>query len=244
MSAESQSEPEPEPTAALVALLDDLPEELRRQVFTHASFAGARDESYARLAFLGDAVLGLAVGEHLFRDLDDERAGIGRLTKVRNQAVSNAAGRVVADRLGVPDRLRAALPAQSDERTYEALTSERVLASVVEAIIGASFLTFGYERTAAAVVEAFAPETAEAIEHPIDFKSTLQDRLPAGASPPEYVIVDESGPPHDRRFTSEVRVDGELRGSGDGASKKAAEQSAAHAALGGVEPAPITGGEG
>ncbi len=55
--------------------------------------------------------------------------------------------------------------------------TERVLASVIEAVIGACYLPVGYERTAAAVVEAFTPELEQALEHPVDFKSTLQERL-------------------------------------------------------------------
>ncbi len=57
--------------------------------------------------------------------------------------------------------------------------TERVLASVIEAVIGACFLHAGYERTAGAVVEAFMPELEHALEHPVDFKSTLQEQLAA-----------------------------------------------------------------
>src|SRR5881296_529983 len=90
--------------------MDALPEDLSRQVFTHASWTERRSESYARLAFLGDSVLGLAVTAHLFPRLEAERYGAGRLTKIRAQAVSGPACRAVADRLGVPGRLEAAAP--------------------------------------------------------------------------------------------------------------------------------------
>ncbi|MDQ3631016.1 MAG: ribonuclease III domain-containing protein, partial [Actinomycetota bacterium] len=63
------------------------------QVFTHASFTERRSDSYTRLAFLGDSVLGLAVTSHLFPRLEAERFGAGRLTKIRAQAVSGAACR-------------------------------------------------------------------------------------------------------------------------------------------------------
>ncbi|MDX6639565.1 MAG: ribonuclease, partial [Solirubrobacteraceae bacterium] len=92
----------------LEALLDDLPEELSRQVFTHASWTDKRSDSYSRLAFLGDSILGLAVTAHLFPRLEAERYGAGRLTKIRAQAVSGPACRTVAERLGVPERLAAA----------------------------------------------------------------------------------------------------------------------------------------
>ena len=70
----------------LTDLLDDLPEDLSRQVFTHASWSERRSDSYTRLAFLGDSVLELAVGSHLFPRLAADSYGAGRLTKIRAQA--------------------------------------------------------------------------------------------------------------------------------------------------------------
>ena len=79
-----------------------LPEDLDRQVFTHASWTERRSDSYARLAFLGDAVLALAVTTHLYPRLEAERFGAGRLTKIRAQSVSGPACRAVAERLASP----------------------------------------------------------------------------------------------------------------------------------------------
>src|ERR671938_1568697 len=134
--------------------LEALPEDLRRQAFTHASWVEHRAESYERLAFLGDVVLSLAVSTHLFPRF--ERYGAGRLTKVRAQAVSGASCARVAEGLGVPHELRATAPEGTTGRSAEMLVaSERVLASICEAIIGAAYLAFGFERTAPAVVESF-----------------------------------------------------------------------------------------
>src|ERR1700716_4650416 len=94
----------------LADLLEELPDELARQVFTHASWTERRSDSYARLAFLGDSVLALSVTAHLYPRLEAERFGAGRLTKIRAQAVSGPACRAVAERLGVPDFLAAAAP--------------------------------------------------------------------------------------------------------------------------------------
>ncbi len=77
-----------EGVALLRSLLEELPEELARQVFTHASWTDRRSDSYTRLAFLGDSVLALAVTAHLYPRLEAERFGAGRLTKIRAQAVS------------------------------------------------------------------------------------------------------------------------------------------------------------
>ncbi len=127
-------------------------------MFTHASWTERRSDSYERLAFLGDSVLGLAVTDYLYPRFEAERFGAGRLTKLRAQTVSGRSCKAVAERLGLPERLLAAAP-QSTSPTARALVStERVLASVMEAVIGACYLAYGFERTAAAVVEAFEPQ--------------------------------------------------------------------------------------
>jgi len=210
-----------------------LPEALYRQVFTHASWSDRPADSYARLAFLGDSVLGLAMTAHLYPRLEAERYGAGRLTKIRAQTVSGPSCRDVAERLGVEARLRASAP---DAMTVPAtVMTERVLASVIEAVIGACFLHAGYERTAAAVVEAFTPELAHALEHPVDFKSTFQERLAQHGDVVVYEVTEEIGPPHDRTFEVTAIVDGVVVGAGRGRSKKAAEQEAARTALEHVE---------
>jgi ribonuclease-3 len=211
----------------LAELLDELPADLARQVFTHASWSERRSESYARLAFLGDSVLALAVTAHLYPRLEAERFGAGRLTKIRAQAVSGVACRRVAERLALPERLRAAAPPGVRETAAGLLGTERVLASVIEAVIGACYLHAGYDRTAEAVVEAFAPEIETALEHPVDFKSTLQELLARRGEEVAYEVTDEQGPPHERTYEVVARVDGRAMGNGSGRTKKHAEQEAA-----------------
>jgi ribonuclease III len=215
----------------LRSLLDDLPEELRQQVFTHASWTEKRSDSYTRLAFLGDSVLGLAVTTFLYPRLEAERFGAGRLTKIRAQAVSGPSCRDVAERLQVPERLRDQAPDGVGQSAATLVETERVLASVIEAVIGACYLHNGYDRTAEAVVEAFMPEIERALEHPVDFKSTLQERLARRGLTVAYEVVAELGPPHDRTFEVVALVEGEAIGKGAGRSKKHAEQDAAQAAL-------------
>jgi ribonuclease III len=218
--------PRPE---SLEELLAELPEYLRRQAFTHSSWVEHRAEAYERLAFLGDVVLSLAVSDHLYPRF--ERYGAGRLTKVRAQAVSGSSCARVARRLDVPDELRRLAP-QGTGRTADVLVdSERVLASVCEAIIGAAYLSFGLERTAPAVVESFAGEIEQALENPVDFKSVLQERLARRAEVVAYRTVSEEGPAHDRSFIAVAEVAGQELGRGEGKTKKAAEQEAALHAL-------------
>ncbi len=214
---------------ALAELLDGLPDELARQSFTHASWVEHRAESYERLAFLGDVVLSLAVSTHLLPRFP--RHGAGRLTKIRAQAVSGASCAKVARELGLPERLRQVAPA-GQGRSFELLErSERVLASVCEAVIGAAYLTYGFDRVAPAVVDAFEDEIDEALENPLDYKSLLQERLARRADVVSYRIESQEGPAHDRSFVAVAEVDGRELGRGEGRTKKAAEQEAASEAL-------------
>ena len=217
--------------AKLSDLLHQLDEDLAGPVFTHASWTARRSDSYERLAFLGDSVLALAVTAHLYPRLEADRFGAGRLTKIRAQAVSGRSCRAVAERLLVPERLRAAAPPGAGSTAMALIGTERVLASVIEAVIGACYLAFGYDRTAEAVVEAFAPEIDDALENPVDFKSALQERLARRGELVRYDVVEEHGPPHDRVYSISATIDGVEVGRGTGRSKKDAEQEAAQAAL-------------
>jgi ribonuclease-3 len=109
-------------------MLDELPDDLAAPVFTHASWTNRRSESYERLAFLGDSVLALAVTSHLYPRLEADRFGPGRLTKIRAQAVSGRSCRVVAERLGVPERLSEAAPPAAASTVPALVGTERVLA--------------------------------------------------------------------------------------------------------------------
>ena len=213
----------------LADLLDRLPGELLEQAFTHSSWVEHRAEAYERLAFLGDVVLSLAVSDHLYPRF--ERYGAGRLTKVRAQAVSGQSCARVARELGVPARLEASAPEGTGRGAAMLVESERVLASVCEAIIGAAYLSFGMERTGRAVVESFRGEIEQALEHPVDYKSVLQERLARRAEIVDYRTVSEEGPAHDRSFIAVAEVAGQELGRGEGKTKKAAEQEAAMQAL-------------
>jgi ribonuclease-3 len=216
----------------LASLIDALPEELRATAFQHSSWVEHRTDSYGRLAFLGDSVLGLAVAEHLFRR--NPRADIGRLTKVHGQAVSGRACAAVAVELDLPQRLHEASTAAAVEGGIDVdalLASERALASVCEAVIGACYLHHGFAKTSEATISSFAEQIEIAAETLLDYKSALQERLARDGARVTYDVTGEAGPPHDRRFEVDARVDGELIGRGAGRSKKAAEQEAAAMAL-------------
>ena len=220
-------------SARLAELFAGIPEELRRQALSHSSWVERRTEAFGRLAFLGDSVLGLAVASELFRRLD--QADIGELTKIHNQAVSGRACAEVARGMGLPDMLRANAPGEGQGVPAETLvSSERTMASVCEAVIGACYLAHGFEPTAEGVVSAFAGEIDYARRERLDFKSELQELLARDGATVSYEVTDEAGPPHKRRFEVRATVGGEGIGIGTGKSKKEAEQAAAERALEGL----------
>ena len=137
--------------------------------------------------------------------------------------------------LDIPERLQKAAPETGGRNADVLVQSDRILASVCEAVIGAAYLAFGFERVSPAVVEAFSGEIEDALEHPVDFKSELQERLARRAEVVVYRIETEEGPPHDRSFVAVAEVDGEEIGRGSGRTKKSAEQEAASQALEYVE---------
>jgi ribonuclease-3 len=216
--------------ASLAELFAETPEELRRQALSHSSWVETRTDSYGRLAFLGDSVLGLSVATLLFNA--HPNADIGELTKILNQAVSGRACAEVARELGLPERLAERAPDEGEGLPVETLlASERTLASVCEAVIGACYMEHGYGRTSEAVVEAFSSEVDQATWERLDFKSELQERLARDGETVSYEVASEVGPPHDRRFEIRATVAGDEIGTGSGRSKKAAEQAAAQRAL-------------
>jgi ribonuclease-3 len=217
-------------TAPLAELFADAPEELRRQALSHSSWVGKRTDSYGRLAFLGDSVLGLSVATLLFEEHPD--ADIGELTKILNQAVSGRACAAVARGLDMPRLVAEEAPDEGEGLPVDTLlASERTVASVCEAVIGACYLAHGFERTSEAVVRAFAAEIEQATSERMDFKSELQERLARDGDTVSYEVASEDGPPHNRRFEIRATVAGDELGVGSGRSKKEAEQAAARRAL-------------
>lgn len=225
MSASEQEQ------STLAELIGELPEDLRRQALTHSSWTEDRSESFERLAYLGDSVLALAVARDLLLRFPGEDAG--GLTKIHNQSVSGVSCAEVGRELGVPEMLRANEPEEAIAAipAEVLLSGERPLPEATEALIGACFLAFGFERTAEAVAAAFETRIEHASETRIDFKSALQELLARRRARVSYDVIAEAGPPHQRTFEVAAVVDSERVGEGKGRSKKTAEQAAAEQAL-------------
>lgn len=217
-------------TEALAELVGELPDDLRRRALTHSSWTVESPRSYERLAYLGDSVLALTVAAGIYERFPEVDAG--GLTKIHNQSVSGVACAEVGRELGVPAMLEAAEPEAEDAIPAKVLLAgSRPLPEVTEALIGACFLAFGFDRVAQAVGAAFEAQVESAVEAPVDAKSALQELLARRRARVTYVVVGQSGPAHRRTFEVEATVEGKTVGTGVGRSKKAAEQAAAEQAL-------------
>jgi len=186
-----------------------------------AETAGA--SSNERLEFLGDAVLGLVVTDHLFRTYPD--LAEGELAKVRASVVNSEALAEVASSL----RLGDALLLGKGEDSSGGREKPSILADAMEAILGAVYLDGGWDAAAAVVMGLLGERIEEAAAGPggQDFKTRLQELSARRFDQlPRYEVSDD-GPDHAKRFFARVLVGGVARGRGEGRSKKQAEQGAA-----------------
>jgi len=232
-------------TEQLVALAERLGHKfadasLLHRALTHSSHAHEqvadgkpkRDRGNEQMEFLGDAVLGLAVADWLFRHHaeDDE----GRLTRLRAGLVSRRKLSGVAERLGLGECLRLGRCEElSGGRAKTAL-----LADALEAVIGAVYLDAGFHAAAALVereVVRDAGDASEQLAEIEDSKSELQEWIQArsgrAGKRAEYALVSSDGPDHARRFTVELRWQGEALAQATAATKKDAQQLCARQAL-------------
>jgi ribonuclease-3 len=215
---------------ALAELVAELPDDLRRCALTHSSWTEESPRSYERLAYLGDSVLALTVAAGIYEQFPEVDAG--GLTKIHNQTVSGVACAEVGRELGVPAMLEGAEPDVEEAIPAKILLAgSRPLPEVTEALIGACFVAFGFDRVAVAVAAAFEDQIEQAVEAPVDAKSALQELLARRRARVTYAVIGESGPAHRRTFEVEATVDGKSVGTGAGRSKKAAEKVAAEEAL-------------
>ena len=195
---------------------------------THRSWCAEHpgDESNERLEFLGDAVLGVVVTDHLFSAFPDLPEG--QLAKARAAVVSSTTLAEVGRELGVGLDLRLG----KGEDASGGREKASILADAVEAVLGAMYLDGGVEPVRRLVLEQLSQRIDRAAERPgdKDYKTRLQEvAAHDGFTPPVYALT-ESGPDHHKRFHATVAVGGERLGAGTGTSKKEAEQQAARAA--------------
>lgn len=201
------------------------PRDLARyeRALTHGSRSA---ESYERLEFLGDRVLGLAIAEWLYERFPQEPEGA--LSRRLHVLVAGPTCAIVARAVGVPAHLKLGKQA----RDYGADDSDNVLGDVAEALIGALHLDHGYDAARAFVRRHWAPLLEEPLAAPRHPKSELQEWASAQRRrTPDYAIVERSGPDHAPRFVVRVSIGSFAHADGTGTSKQEAETAAARALL-------------
>ena len=199
---------------------------LLRQALTHRSAQGTSNE---RLEFLGDAVLDIVVSEVLFHTLPD--AAEGDLSRLRASLVRDTTLADIAADLGVGDHLILG----SGERKTGGHRRQSILADALEALFGAVYLDSDFDTSANLIRRVFA-EKLDDLPHADDLrdpKTRLQEWLQArGEAPPEYELVNVSGKAHQQHFEVRCLVPGQEPASGEGRSRRSAEQQAARHMLG------------
>ncbi len=197
---------------------------------THSSYAnesGGKLASYERLEFLGDSVLSLVTSNHIFKNFPNLPEG--DLTKLRASLVCENQLCVFSNNLEISKFIMLS----RGERHSGGQHRPSILADVFEAICAAIYLDSDIEEASKFILKFIVP----AIKNPMlpnihDYKTDLQEIVQRNPEETiEYMLVKESGPDHDKRFTVEVRINSNAVGIGTGRSKKEAEQHAARKAL-------------
>ncbi len=208
---------------------------LLEQALTHKSYRNENTTAVVaicdneRLEFLGDAVLDLALSEILMRRFPGDQEG--GLSKKRASLVNEETLAKLALEVALTDVIRLG----KGERQSGGEQKPRILASTFEAVIGAIFLDGGFNNALEVVEKIFDPHLT-GLEGKIDFQQDFKTRLQEKVQEkyraiPLYQVENEVGPDHDKQFEVSVRLDGRVLASGQGRSKKSAEQDAARKAL-------------
>lgn len=214
----------------ILAALGEIPQDLAAEAMTHVSYANERGQavrSNERLEYLGDAVLYLAAADLLFERYPGTPEG--DLTRMRASVVSGNNLAAVALAAGLGERLRLG----RGEESSGGRTRPRILASALEAILGAVYLDKGWETARHLVKEVLldgltAHDGEAPASVPVDAKTVVQERVqrsPGGTL--EYRVLKVEGPDHSPWYTVACVIDGTEASIGSGPSKKEAEESAA-----------------
>ena len=194
--------------------------------FTHSSYCNENKgvESYERLEFLGDKVIDFVVSEYLYKS---EHIEEGEMTKIRAAHVCEDALYEYSINCDFSKYLRLG---KGEEHTG-GRNKKTILADVFEAFIGALYLGLGIEITRKFVYGTVIESIKRKEEIFSDYKSALQELVQTNKKSIEYVVINESGPSHNKKFEVNVIVENIVYGTGLGKTKKEAEQNAAKDAL-------------
>jgi ribonuclease-3 len=196
---------------------------LLKRALRHSSAAKTPTESYERLEFLGDRVLGLVIADMLLEAFPDSDEG--GLAKRFSALVCERTLKSIADELDLAPLISAERPNFAKERPS-------VAADVLEALVAAIYLEGGYQRARQTIESLWQGRLLTLEQAPKDPKSALQEWAHQKALPlPEYSLLDRSGPDHRPVFNVQVQVGTNYKTQGSGLSLRAAEKAAAQAAL-------------
>lgn len=205
--------------------------ELLTLAFVHRSFINEHRDLVAshneRLEFLGDAVLGVLVAEHLYRERPETPEG--ELSHLRSRLVQATACAIYVDQLNIAEYVMLG----RGEQLSTGRGRESIHADLFEAVIGAIFIDGGIAAARAFLFGKFHDVVDRLLTEPErNWKAELQDYAQrTHKEPPTYSVLSESGPDHGKQFVVAVAIKGEELGTGEGASKKEAQQAAAEAAM-------------
>lgn len=197
------------------------------QAFTHTSYSNENPgyANYERLEFLGDAVVDLVMADYLYRNHNESE---GTMTKVRASYVCENALYEYSLGLGLNNYIKVG----HGEELHGGKLKKAIVADIFESFMGAIYLDLGYATVRRVILDIIVPYvTNPNVTFFSDYKSALQEAVQTTKKSLYYELISESGPPHDKTFKMQVRVDGIIYGEGVGSSKKEAEQLAAKNAL-------------
>ncbi|MBF0432967.1 MAG: ribonuclease III [Fibrobacteria bacterium] len=206
---------------------------LLKLALSHRSYVHSRGNSTAeysneRLEFLGDAVLDLVITEYLYRQYPGKREG--KLSKMKALVVSSRVLKICAREWEIGNFI---FLSKAEKRSGGANRSS-ILADVYEAVLGAVYLDGGLEPAVKLIHSSLVPIMEDVLndEKYANYKSNLLEYSQSkGLGIPEYQVIDEWGPEHDKQFKIGVHIQNTEWGHGSGGTKKAAEQVAARMAL-------------
>jgi ribonuclease-3 len=211
---------------------------LLQNALAHSSYANERWhdslKSNERLEFLGDSILGMVVAEHLYRNFPDRPEG--DLTRMRADMVCERSLALIAERIDLGKHLLLG----NGEESGGGRTRDSILADAVESVIAACFLDGGMDPARAFINTFVLTDVPVRKLRNTDYKTALQELVQQKKNQVlSYALVEESGPDHDKHFVVQVSLNGTVVGTGEGRSKKKAEQDAARAAISHLFPNEI-----
>lgn len=196
--------------------------ELLNIALTHSSYTNEfGGENYERLEFLGDSVLQLIMSEYFY---NNSTYSEGDMSKIRASYVCEAALYEYSKKINL-------IPAIRVGNSLDHTENETIIADIFEAVLAVIYLDKGYDVAKKYVLDIVLPYIENKKVFLSDYKSHLQEMVQTERKSLEYILIKETGPAHDKRFTVNVLVDNIIFGTGTGKSKKEAEQNAARDAI-------------